>query len=140
MCKIFFNTVMLWAVSFAIHADPVYLYCTVKGEDNKPSSYYVSLNEITGKVSFTVKKTGYTVFVNGVFTPNEISFQDIDRDDIVMAREFVINRSSLEMVHIFSIWIADPEMAKEIYKDTGKPKPAISTGSCNIVNVNDRKI
>jgi len=82
------------ALSGTVLAAPVYLSCTIDGEDGP--GYKVTLNEEAGKAS-ELSDDGYSITADAAFSPNEVTYQTStsDRGFAAFYYSSVIDRTTL---------------------------------------------
>ncbi len=117
---------LLYIVSISkVFASPVYLACEVKDEQGKIHNYDVTLDEQNRKITYNHKNsTAYNV--EGFFSATEISFKHESSSNIplILTTIYTIDRTNLSFT------------VMAMFSD----KKFIQSGSCEIVNVIDRKI
>ena len=113
-------------------AEPIYLDCFTKFENDPEKKFSVKLDEETGKITHTGSNSAFNA--DGFYGPNKISYQNISSvgSGILMIRKLVINRTTLMIEETFTVKSTRSNI------DSKSIPPA--TGFCSVIEVSDRKI
>lgn len=113
-------------------AEPIYLDCTAKSP-KETHIFSVTQDEKTNKITHQNKDRN-TFNADGFFTASEIAYKSVTcSSKICITHQYTISRVDLTVTYLFR--------AEPINKSLGvAPIETLSTGSCNIVKVPERKI
>lgn len=113
-------------------AEPIYLDCTAKSQ-KETHIFSVTLAEKTNKITHQNKDRN-TFNADGFFTASEIAYKSATcSSKICITHQYTINRVDLSVTYLFR--------AEPINKSLGvAPIETLSTGSCNIAIVPERRI
>jgi len=131
MNKYIFTFVCLSFVSSAF-AKPAYIECVVSSESEK-QPFSVKIDDDSGKVTHS-QPGGFAFNADGFFSVDKITYQKIDLfDGIKMVRVFNIDRTDLSATYT-------SEISSTEFPDKLPSQIITMTGSCNLVEVKQRKI
>ena len=116
-------------------AAPVFLDCEITNEEGEKKVFSVSLDADNGKVTHT-HDNGGAFKTEGFFATNTITYQKIDlTKSLRVTLKYEINRTDLSVIESFTLAARNKEILK-----IQPPTTTLSTGTCKISEVTERKI
>ena len=124
------TTIILVMMSSSVYAKPVYLQCNLSS-GTEASKFTVKLDEDTGKATHTYSNgTAYNAI--GFYSPTTISYKVIhDLGVATLSITYEIDRTTLKFT------ATDVTTMSNSYKPMDTE---VKKGSCDILNIKDRKI
>lgn len=123
---------LLALTSSSAYAESIYLDC-IASSAKGTHSFSVTIDENTRRITHQ-NKNGNAFNADGFFTAGEIAYKNVScASKICITHQYIIDRITLSIKYLFR--------AEPIRKDLGvAPREIVSTGSCSVIKVPERKI